>query len=133
VDGECNMGGEFRMGAVAIGVDMVEVRRIACLAERYGERFTHRVFSPAELSDCSNRPESLAARWAAKEAVMKALQTGFGPVGFREIEVLKGETGQPALQLDGKARALAEAHGLYSWAVSISHDGSYAIAFVVAT
>jgi holo-[acyl-carrier protein] synthase len=120
-------------GALAIGVDLVEVRRIAALIERYGARFTHRIFSPAELSDCADRPESLAARWAAKEAVMKALATGFGPIGFRDIEVLKGCAGQPELCLNGKARALAEARGLHSWAISAAHDGGYAIAFVVAT
>jgi holo-[acyl-carrier protein] synthase len=133
LDGQAITSREFRSGALAIGVDLVEVWRVAALAEHYGVRFTDRVFSPAELSDCDDRPESLAARWAAKEAVMKALETGFGPVGFRDIEVLKGCAGQPELRLDGKARALAETRGLYSWAVSMSHDGRYAIAFVVAT
>jgi holo-[acyl-carrier protein] synthase len=124
---------ELSSGALAVGVDLVEVRRIVALTEQYGTRFTHRVFSPAELSDCADRPESLAARWAAKEAVMKALATGFGPIGFRDIEVLRGCAGQPELRLNGKARALAEARGLRSWAISAAHDGGYAIAFVVAT
>jgi holo-[acyl-carrier protein] synthase len=132
LDSAAILSREFRSGGLAIGVDLVEVRRIAALAAQYGARFTDRVFSPAELSDCGGRPESLAARWAAKEAVMKALRTGFGPVGFRDIEVLKGCSGEPEVHLEGKARALAEARGLLSWAVTVSHDGSYAIAFVVA-
>jgi holo-[acyl-carrier protein] synthase len=114
-------------------VDLVEIRRVTALAQRYGERFTGRVFTPAERADCGNRPESLAARWAAKEAVVKALGAGFGPVRYRDIELLRECAGQPELHLHGKARALAEARGLSLWAVSISHDGAYAIALVVAT
>jgi holo-[acyl-carrier protein] synthase len=125
--------GESRSGALAVGVDLVEIRRVAALAERYGERFMGRVFTPAERRDCEDRPESLAARWAAKEAVAKALGTGLGPVRFREVELLRECAGQPELRLNGKARALAEARGLHSWAVSVSHDGGFAIAFVVAS
>ena len=128
-----NASREPRSGTLAVGVDLVEIRRVATLAERYGERFKGRVFTPAERADCGDRHESLAARWATKEAVVKALGTGFGPVSFLEIELLRERAGQPKLRLSGKARALAEARGLYSWAVSVSHDGGYAIAFVVAT
>jgi holo-[acyl-carrier protein] synthase len=124
---------DFRAEALAVGVDLVEIRRITALVARYGERFAGRVFTPAERLDCADRPESLAARWAVKEAVAKALGTGFGPVSHREIEVLRKTSGQPELHLHGKARALAEAHGLSSWAVSVSHDGGFAIAFVVVT
>ena len=124
---------EFRSGTLAVGVDLVEIRRVANLVAKYGERFTGRVFTADERLDCSDRPESLAARWAVKEAVVKALGTGFGPVSFCEIEVLRECSGQPELCLHGKARALAEARGLNSWAVSVSHDGGFAIAFVVVT
>jgi holo-[acyl-carrier protein] synthase len=124
---------DFRAEALAVGVDLVEIRRITALVARYGERFAGRVFTPAERLDCADRPESLAARWAVKEAVAKALGTGFGPVSHREIEVLRKTSGQPELHLHGKARALAEARGLSSWAVSVSHDGGFAIAFVVVT
>jgi holo-[acyl-carrier protein] synthase len=120
------------LGVFAVGVDLVEIRRIAALADRYGARFTQRVFTPTELADCGGRPESLAARWAVKEAVMKVLGTGFGPVAFQHVELLKGSTGRPELRLDGEARALAEARGLNSWSVSVSHDGGFAVAFVVA-
>jgi holo-[acyl-carrier protein] synthase len=118
---------------LAVGVDLVLIRRLAVLAERYGERFTGRVFTPAELAECNDRPDSLAARWAAKEAAVKALGTGIGPVSFREIELLRERAGRPELRLHGKARTLAAARGLHSWSVSVAHDGGYAIAFVVAT
>jgi holo-[acyl-carrier protein] synthase len=124
-------GREGSNPALAIGVDLVEIDRVAALVTRYGERFAGRVFTPAERLDCGDRPESLAARWAVKEAVAKALGTGFGPVGFREIELLRECAGRPELHLHGEARALAEARGLSSWAVSVSHDGGFAIAFVV--
>ena len=128
-----NASREPKCAALAVGVDLVEIRRVAALAERYGERFKGRVFTQAERTDCGDRPESLAARWAAKEAVAKALGTGFGPVSFREVELLRECAGQPELRLNGKALALAEARGLHSWAVSVAHDGGFAIAFVVAT
>ncbi len=128
-----NSRSEFGIRTLAVGVDLVEIRRVAGLSERYGERFTGRVFTPAELADCGDRPDSLAGHWAAKEAVVKALGTGFGPVSFLEIELLRECAGQPELRLNGEARALAEARGLHSWAISVSHDGGYAIAFVVAT
>jgi holo-[acyl-carrier protein] synthase len=120
------------VGNLSVGVDLVEVRRIAMIAERYGVRFGRRVFTERELADCGLRAESLAARWAAKEAVAKALGTGFGPVGYLEIEVVQGEAGCPHVHLHGRAAALAEARGLARWALSIAHDGGMAIAFVVA-
>jgi holo-[acyl-carrier protein] synthase len=117
---------------LAVGVDLVEVRRIAALVERHGERFTGRVFTPGEVADCDGRAESLAARWAAKEAVAKALGTGIGAVGWHEIEVLRGEGGCPAVLLHGRAAALAADRGLARWALSLAHDGGLALAFVVA-
>jgi len=117
---------------LSFGVDLVEVRRVALIAERYGERFGRRVFTERELADCGMRAESLAARWAAKEAVAKALGTGFGPVGYLDIEVVQDEARCPHVHLHGRAAALAEALGLTRWALSISHDGGMAIAFVVA-
>ena len=118
---------------LAVGTDLVEIRRIAELVARHGERFTGRVFTPGEVADCGGRAESLAARWAAKEAVAKALGTGIGAVGWQEIEVLRGESGCPGVQLDGRAAALAAERGLTQWALSLAHDGGLALAFVVAT
>ena len=78
---------------LAVGTDLVEVRRIVALVERYGERFTRRVFTPGELADCGGRAESLAARWAAKEAAAKALGCGIGAVAWHDIEVVRTELG----------------------------------------
>ncbi len=117
---------------LAVGTDLVEIARIATLVEQYGERFTWRVFTERELADCAGRAESLAARWAAKEAVAKALGTGIGPVAFREIEVVRVSAGQPALRLHGAAAQLAAGRGLAQWALSLAHDGGLALAFVVA-
>jgi len=118
--------------ALAVGADLVAISRIAALIERYGERFTQRVFTDHEREDCAGRIESLAARWAAKEAVAKALGTGIGRVAFREIEVISGEGGRPELALHGRALALAAEQGLTSWALSLSHESGLALAFVVA-
>jgi len=123
---------QFPICPIAVGTDLVEVRRITRLVERYGERFTRRVFTPGELADCAGRPESLAARWAAKEAVAKALGTGIGRVGFQDIEVIQDRAGKPDLWLSGEARTLAERLGLTCWAVSLTHDGGLALAFVIA-
>ena len=120
-------------GGLAVGADLVEVCRIAGLVERYGARFTSRVFTQGELADCGGRSESLAARWAAKEAVAKALGTGIGAMAWQEIEVLRGEGGCPVLRLHGRAQVLAVERGLTQWALSLAHDGGMALAFVVAT
>ena len=118
---------------LSVGVDLVEIRRIAALVERHGERFIGRVFTPGEVTDCGGRAESLAARWAAKEAVAKALGTGIGAISWQEIEVLRGESGCPSVQLHGRAATLAAERGLTRWALSLAHDGGMALAFVVAT
>ncbi len=99
--------------------------------DRHGERFLLRVFTADELAACGGRPDSLAARWAAKEAAAKALGSGIGAVAFREIEVVQDERGCPALRLRGAAANLAAMTGLTQWAVSLSHDGGFALAFVV--
>ena len=120
------------VASLAVGADLVEIARIAEMVERYGARFTERVFTPGEVADCGGRPASLAARWAAKEAVAKALGTGIGSVGFCDIEVTRDGAGRPALALHGAAAGLAQESGLRRWAVSLAHDGGLALAFVVA-
>lgn len=117
---------------LAIGTDLVEIHRIAAVIERHGERFLRRVFTPNELAACEGRADSLAARWAAKEAVAKALGTGIGEVAFREIEVVLDDCRRPSLRLHGAAAALAAERGLMQWAISLAHDGGLALAFVVA-
>jgi holo-[acyl-carrier protein] synthase len=128
------MGGSVSQAAahLAVGTDIFEIRRIAALLARYGERFTARVFTQDELADCEGKPASLAARWAAKEAVAKALGTGIGAVAFREIEVGRDSAGKPLVRLHGGAQALARARGLAHWGISLAHDGGLALAFVVA-
>lgn len=116
-----------------IGVDLMEIDRIGQAIERHGERFFARFFTPAERAQCGDSPARLAARFAAKEAVAKALGTGIGDVRWVEIEVLTGERGRPTLALYGAAAHLAGELGLSHWQVSLSHTHHHAIAFVVAT
>ncbi len=114
------------------GVDMIEVERIRAAVARHGERFTQRIYTPREWALFGQNTASLAARWAAKEAVAKALGTGIGTVEWLEIEILRGPDKEPELHLHGKAQALAEQKGLCNWSLSISHTHDHAIAFVVA-
>jgi len=113
-------------------VDLVDVRRFARLVELRGSDVRDRVFTSNELHDCRGVPERLAARFAAKEAAAKALGTGIGPIGWRDVEVRTGPRGEPAIRLHGGAAALAHRLGLTRWAVSLSHDAGRAVAVVVA-
>jgi holo-[acyl-carrier protein] synthase len=115
----------------AIGVDIVDIERIGQSVDRFGDRFLKRVFTEQELVYCNNRLDSLAARWAAKEAVAKALGCGIGEVGWREIEVVSEPNCRPTLQLYGAAAELAAQLGITGFAVSLSHAKEYAVAFVV--
>jgi holo-[acyl-carrier protein] synthase len=114
------------------GVDLVEVSRVREAIERHGERFLARIFTEAERLDSNGRVTSLAARFAAKEAVSKALGCGIGVVSWLEIEIRSDENRTPYLHLHGEAQKLAEKLGLSNWSVSLSHTESQAIAFVVA-
>lgn len=115
-----------------VGIDVVEIARIAEAQKRFGARFLRRVYTDAELADCAGRPASLAARWAAKEAAAKVLGTGIGQVGWQDMEVVRDAGGQPALRLHGPALALAARLGLTEFAMSLSHTRDVAIAIVVA-
>jgi len=90
------------------------------------------VFTERELAACKGRPDRLAARFAAKEAVSKVLGTGIGQVAWRDIEVVNDPAGRPDLRLDGQAAQLAGELGLHIWSVSLSHTQEQAVAFVVA-
>ncbi len=119
------------------GVDLVHIPRIARILNRHGERFLKRVYTPDEVRISRRRPAELAVRFAAKEAVSKALGVGvrvLSPVGifWRDVEVLNDRLGKPYLRLHGHAHTLAEAQGWTVWSVSLSHDGDLAVAFVVA-
>lgn len=113
------------------GVDLIETTRIAESIERHGERFLSRVFTDYELSECHGRVSSLAARFAAKEAVAKALGTGIGDVSWQEIEIRSDERKAPYLILSGEGERLAKQIGLRTWSLSLSHTEQHAIAFVV--
>ena len=117
------------------GVDLIEIERMGQAIKRHGDRFLNRVFTAGELAHCAGRVESLAARFAAKEAGAKALQTGIWRqgIGWTDLEVMRDEaSGAPSLCLHNAAAQLAAAHGLTEWSVSLSHDRTHAIAFVVA-
>lgn len=113
-----------------IGVDLIEVGRIEAAVAAWGQRFLCRVFTASELKLCRGRPASLAARFAAKEAVMKALGTGFKGMGWSEIEVLADTKGRPVVNLKGRARGRADELGINDVAVSLSHSDHLAIAYV---
>jgi holo-[acyl-carrier protein] synthase len=117
---------------LAAGADLISIARVAAVLDRHGERFLRRVFTENELAACGGRAESLAARWAAKEAVAKALGTGIGAIAFREIEVLQDECRCPRVSLCGAAAELAASRGLSEWSISLTHEEGMALAFVVA-
>jgi holo-[acyl-carrier protein] synthase len=119
------------------GIDIVEVPRIAEMIERHGEHFLARCFTAAELAYCQagkRRDEHLAARFAAKEAVLKALGTGWrSGIAWTDVEVQKLPSGQPTLLLHNRAAELAREQGISSWALSLSHTAAYAVASVIGT
>ena len=117
---------------LATGVDLIEVDRVQRAIDRHGERFLGKVFTPTEVAESGKAAMSLAARFAAKEAVAKALGTGIGLVGWQEIEILHEAERQPVLSLHGVAALLAKKYGLTTWSISLSHTTSHAIALVVA-
>ena len=114
------------------GVDIIEVSRIDEAILRNGDRFFQRFFTHQELIDADGRTPALAARFAAKEAVAKALGCGIGDVGWKEIEIVRDARRSPQLRLHGAADALARRLGLDEWAVSLSHTHEHAMALVVA-
>ncbi|HEX9029732.1 MAG TPA: holo-ACP synthase [Anaerolineales bacterium] len=114
------------------GIDLIEIERIESTILRYGRQFLERIYTSQELEEVGSHPASLAARFAAKEAVAKALGTGIGAVGWLEIEIRRDPSGQPILFLYGAAAELAATHGWSHWSVSLSHTHSHAIAMVVA-
>ena len=117
---------------LSTGVDLVELARIRDAIERHGEKFIARIFTKVEQQECNGRVESLAARFAAKEATAKALGCGIGGVSWLDIEVIGDESHAPHLYLHGEGETLAKKLGLTDWSVSLSHTESQAIAFVVA-
>jgi holo-[acyl-carrier protein] synthase len=120
---------------LSVGVDLVEIPRIRRALERWGERFLQRVYTPAEIAHCRGRAPELAVRFAAKEAISKALGVGIwwpGGIAWHEAEVLSDRLGKPEVHLHGYAAERARALGLDCWAISLSHSDDNGIAMVVA-
>lgn len=121
---------------VGVGVDTVAIARLEDLLAAQGERLWTRLCTDAEAAYCRSRArpaESLAARFAAKEAAMKCLRTGWAEgIGFRMIEVVRDAHGAVSLQLHGRALDRATALGIAAWHVSLTHTADVATAFVVA-
>jgi holo-[acyl-carrier protein] synthase len=124
------------MRIVGLGIDLVEVGRIEQMLKAHGERFVDRVFTEAERGYAEEatrrRAERYAARFACKEAVLKALGSGWGGgVSWREIEVVRGVRGEPTVRLSGRCAELARRRGIVQWHTSLSHVASHAVASVV--
>jgi holo-[acyl-carrier protein] synthase len=120
---------------VGLGVDIAEVDRIAAAIERHGRAFLQRIFTPAEIAYCEKhrrRAERFAGRFAAKEAAMKALGTGWAQgVRWVDIEVARQPSGKPTLKLAGASCAIANRLGVKNIALTITHDGNTALALVI--
>lgn len=121
---------------IGTGIDIIEVERIEQALRRHPQRFLHRVFTPGEIAYCesseSHRSRRLAARFAAKEAALKAFGLGLRDVKWTDIEVTRDALGKPALQLSGRLKEIADARGVARLHLSLSHSKDYAIAQVVA-
>jgi holo-[acyl-carrier protein] synthase len=120
--------GALPAGITELGIDIIKVDRIRASLERFGERFSKRVLTVGEQRYVRDRPETFAGRWAAKEAVSKVLGLGVRGIGWRDIEIERLPTGQPAVRLHGRAAARAEQLGMDRIAVSITHESDYAVA-----
>ena len=113
------------------GVDILEIPRVRRVAERYGERFYRRIYTKGEITYCRGRAPQLASRFAAKEAVMKALGTGIRGVRWKDIEVVRSRGQAPRIELHHTALTRAKRLGISHLALSMSHSKDYAVASVV--
>jgi len=116
---------------LTVGVDIVELWRIKGILDRWGQRFLDRIYTTEEQAYCRGRIPQLAARFAAKEAVMKALGTGIRGVGWRDIEVTRKRGRPPQIALHSRGSARATRMGMTQVAISITHSREYAVASVV--
>jgi len=114
-----------------VGIDIIEIPRIAQAISRWQESFLKRVYTDTELKHCHNAVPSLAARFAAKEATMKALGTGMNGLNWQDIEVLSNIDGAPSLRLHGRALEKSKEVGITELSITMSHSKQYAIAFVI--
>jgi holo-[acyl-carrier protein] synthase len=119
---------EANVALEELGIDIIKVERIRAAIAKFGSRFSNRVLTPREQRYVRDRPETFAGRWAAKEAVSKVLGLGVRGIGWREIEIERLPTGQPAVRLHGRAEARSRQLGMARIAVSITHEADYAVA-----
>jgi holo-[acyl-carrier protein] synthase len=124
------------MEIVAHGIDLVDCPRIEQMMQRHGERFIMRVFTATEQAYAQanrNDVEKLAGRFAAKEAILKLMGTGWrGKIAWTDIEIINNAAGQPEVTLDGEVRKIADELGIKHISVSITHTANFAIASAVA-
>jgi len=124
------------MDIIGIGTDITECLRIARMIERHGELFLNRVFTPEEIDYCGSRKQAtqhFTGRWAAKEAALKALGTGWvRGISWRDVEVRNQPGGKPTLAVRGGAKEIARQLGVTKMLVTISHCRTHATAYVVA-
>lgn len=123
-------------GIISIGTDIIECVRIAQMIEKHGELFLTRVFTQREIAYCSSRRSAnqhYAGRWAAKEAALKALGTGWAKgIHWTDVEVVNEVGGKPTLNIANRAKEVAEDLGIQEMLISISHCRNYAVAYVTA-
>ncbi len=112
------------------GIDIIEIARVAGVRDRYPRRFLEKVYTAAEQRYARNRSPQLASRFAAKEAVMKALGTGVRGVPWRSVEVMRKRGGPPEAVLHGNAKERADKMGITRIALSLSHSKEFAVASV---
>ncbi len=116
-----------------VGTDLTSVAEVREAMATHGERYLERIYAPEELADTGGDPQRLAARFAAKEAVLKVLRPGDDALPWKEIRVRRQPGGWTDLVLSGRAAERARAAGLVEWAVSLTHEGDLASAVVIAT
>lgn len=117
---------------IAVGIDIIEVERVRKVYEKHGERFLQRVFTELEVRQCRGKVTRLASRFAAKEAISKALGTGLHGVAWREMEIVQIRSGRPTVRLHGQAKARAELLGISAFDVSMADLAQFSIAVAVA-
>ena len=115
---------------INVGIDIIEIKRIQNVKSRYPNRFLKKIFTENEIIYCRNRSPQLAARFAAKEAMMKALGTGIRGVGWKDVEVIRYRGQAPQIKLSGRGKKVGERIGLKNTSLSISHSREYAVACV---
>ena len=120
-----------KSGRIVVGIDLIEIARIERTLADFGERFLNRVYTERERDRYRNRVNELAARFAAKEAISKALGTGIRGIRWRDMEVVSNRRGKPIIVLHGSSAARAELLGITDFDISLTHSRTDAMAFVV--